>query len=672
MQNILKELKEVLKNDKKGKDGKSRFIKDDELNKNQIIEFSLKNDKDLIRLLLSNEITKKHFFTQIDDITIFEKDKLNSFVSNKAFLKDSYTAFGNKIGLALGDELLKPKKEVVLSFPFKDCILEGGQEKEDEKRSEIMWNITLAPDEINRLLEPKVLTNFKKFDKNGEHKVTEIKDTDNLIIRGNNLLVLHSLLKRFSGRIKLIYIDPPYNTGSDSFNYNDSFNHSTWLTFMKNRLEVAKELLKDDGIIFIQIDSNELGYLIILMDEIFENKKQSIVSIKVKSPSGDSSKTDKLLDDVTEYILVYSRSEKIKNFKPYVIKEIVDKNSKTANQYRYITNSKGMIKDKSFNFYVGQGRNKTLIEVYKVEGLEYERKQKNDLSKEFFVENFENVCRTAKFSGKFLEIFRNKKNEVYYFKYTPTRGKNAGKEVEKYVIKGEELIYLKNYSRIIEDENKNKVVAKLETASNFIYDIPWQGIAKEGNVTLGKGKKPAELLKRIIKWSTKSKDLILDFVSGTGTTCAVSHKMGRQYIGVEQLDYGKNDSIVRLKNVINGDQSGISKSVNWKGGGSFLYCELAKWNQLYIEKTQNANSKDEVSSIWKEMQDKAFFSYRLDFNKFEANIKEFEELSFENQKRFLFDVLDKNHLYVNYSEIDDEEYKISEEDKKLNKLFYKG
>lgn len=112
----------------------------------------------------------------------------------------------------------------------------------------------IAKEERDTLLQPKVLTNMKKYDKNGEHDITEFNDDDNLIIKGNNLLALHRLKERYAKKVKLIYIDPPYNTGSDSFKYNDNFNQSTWLTFIRNRLSVAKELLKDEGIIIVQSD----------------------------------------------------------------------------------------------------------------------------------------------------------------------------------------------------------------------------------------------------------------------------------------------------------------------------------------------------------------------------------------------------------------------------------
>jgi len=158
---------------------------------------------------------------------------------------------------------------------------------------------------------------------------------------------------------------------------------------------------------------------------------------------------------------------------------------------------------------------------------------------------------------------------------------------------------------------------------------------------------------------------------GTGTTCSVAHKMGRQYIGVEQLDYGENSAVVRLKNVINGDQTGISKAVNWKGGGDFVYCELMELNERFIQKIQNAKDTKELLKIWEEMKEHAFLSYKIEPKDIDENIEEFKDLSFENQKRFLIEILDKNDLYVNYSEMEDKQYGISREDIELNKKFYK-
>ena len=258
----------------------SRYCTEDGvLLKNAVVEAALAVRPDLIKLLLAHDGLRRNLFTDVDGVPVFDKVKFQRLVMNKRFLPDSYTCFKNMVGLANEDDAsMSESREVVLSWPFKDCILEGGQTKEDSKRDEVFWNEILAPDEINRLTEPKALTGFRRYDADGEHEVSRIGKGDNLIIKGNNLLALYSLRKRYAGKVKLIYIDPPYNTGGDSFGYNDSFRHSTWLTFMKNRLEVAKELLRIDGAIFVQIDHHELGYLNVLMDEIFgkENKVQLI------------------------------------------------------------------------------------------------------------------------------------------------------------------------------------------------------------------------------------------------------------------------------------------------------------------------------------------------------------------------------------------------------------
>ena len=285
--------------------------------KNSIVEAALALRPELISKLLTHDGLKRNFFIEIEGVLVFDKVKFQKFVMNKRFLPDSYTSFKNKVGLTNEDgDFLSESREVVLSWPYKDCILEGGQTKEDAKRNEVFWNEILAPDEINRLTEPKVLTNFRRYDADGEHEVENISIDDNLIIKGNNLLALHSLKKKYAGKVKLIYIDPPYNTGSDSFGYNDNFNQSTWLTFMRNRLEVAKELLKDDGVIFVNCDDHEQAYLKILMDEVFgrENFKADFIWWHRKSSQND---IDVSLSH--NYTLAYSKRLKSFNFRPLPI-----------------------------------------------------------------------------------------------------------------------------------------------------------------------------------------------------------------------------------------------------------------------------------------------------------------------------------------------------------------
>lgn len=250
-------------------------------------------DEELIGLLLEDSDLKDKFFVKVKDIWVFKQNLFIQFLEQKNYLNDSYTQFKNKVGLTIDGKHLKQRNEVSLVWPFKDCVLEGGQSREEDKREEIFFNEVLAQDEITELLDPKVLTNAKRFDESGEkalchsdHREESLFNrnengtiTDNLIIKGNNLLALHSLKKEFAGKVKLIYIDPPYNTGSDSFNYNDRFNHSSWLTFMKNRLDIAKSLLTDDGSILVQADWNEIHYLKVLLDSVFnrENFRNEII-----------------------------------------------------------------------------------------------------------------------------------------------------------------------------------------------------------------------------------------------------------------------------------------------------------------------------------------------------------------------------------------------------------
>jgi len=652
---LLDELKNLLERDE-------RLVSDDKLLKNRIVELALKLDKDLLKLLMSNNKIKEHFFIEIDKTIVFDNEKLMKFVDNKEFLPDSYTAFKNKIGLTADKKYLAKSKEVVLSWPYKDCILEGGQEKEEEKRKEVFHNEILAPDEIDRLLEPKVFTNFIRVNAKGENKVSDIKPNDNLIIKGNNLLVLHSLKKKYAGKVKLIYIDPPYNTGSDSFGYNDNFNHSTWLTFMRNRLEVARELLSKEGAIFVQCDHHEVGYLNLLMDEVFDVKnKVQLISIKTASPAGFKTVNPGPID-VTEYLLFYTKSKKDYNFKKSYVPVDYNKN------YNLFVK-----KDKSVLNWKFTPINKKILEISGFKSDSEAKKKYGNLWKsikkvmisDFAFENAENIV-----------SIRDPHNPTNKVKELMEKSRNNGEMVIEhkrddgsflYLYKGGSLAF---YSNKIKEIDGEKQVTELLT--DFWNHISWAGIAREGAVKLKNGKKPEKLIKQILEMSTEKGDIVLDYHLGSGTTCASAHKLGRQYIGVEQLYYGENDSIVRLKNVINGDQSGISKTVNWNGGGTFVYCEFKQLNEEFVHKIRNAKDSKKLLKIWEEMKKHAFLSYRVDEKLFDENIEDFKELSAEQQKKLLVECLDANNLYVNYSEMQDSQYDVSKEDKKINERFYGG
>ena len=182
--------------------------------------------------------------------------------------------------------------------------------------------------------------------------------------------------------------------------------------------------------------------------------------------------------------------------------------------------------------------------------------------------------------------------------------------------------------------------------------------------------KPERLIQRILTLATNEGDIVLDNFLGSGTTAAVAHKMKRQYIGVEQMDYIETVTVERIKKVIDGEQGGISKAVGWQGGGSFVYCELAKLNQSFVEEIQTARDFETIWSIYKRMVASGYISYKVDPADIDNAVKDFAALSLANQQKFLMELLDKNLLYVNYCDIDDEDFAISDADKKFSRSFY--
>jgi len=676
---LMEELKELLKEDTRFVDSEGNLLK------NRIVELALKLDENLIKLLLQNDRIKQHFFKDIDGVLVFDKEKFMKFIDNKEFLPDSYTAFKNKIGLANEEgKYLAKSKEVVLVWPYKDCVLEGGQEKPDEKRKEIFHNVILAPDEIDRLLEPKVFTNFKRIDKDGEHPLDGFRRdpeinkkrglpedtiTDNLIIKGNNLLVLHSLLKEFRGKVKLIYIDPPYNTGNDEFQYNDSFNHSTWLTFMRNRLEVAKKLLREDGAIFVQCDDNEQAYLKVLMDEIFGRENfVNCIAVKMAELTGvKMSHVRKRLPKIKEYLLVYKKEQAV--FNPAKIPK-----QEWDNEYKIFIDNINQ-EDIALLKEIMKKEDRTKEDINRADEIckKFEFISISEAMKKYNVQ--ENEWENWRFKNSW-RIVRTVATVESVKKLADSKKRALNQPAFSIVTPENRMYIIKSDYDETRDQPRIKILFADDylsvTLGDFWQDIKTTGLDPEGGVKLTKGKKPEQLIKRIIDMCTQSKDIILDFFMGTGTTCAVAHKMERQYIGVEQLNYEENSAVVRLKNVINGDQTGISKEVGWQGGGDFVYMELMKLNEAFVERIRDAETTEEILSIWEEMKHNGFLSYRVDPRLFDENIEEFKALTLDEQKRLLLEMLDYNDLYVNYSEIDDAIYNVSEEDRKLNKEFCEG
>ena len=610
------------------------FLVEGILNKNKLSELARKYDAKLLNVLMKEEKIKNHFFSELEEgVLVFKKDVFLQFLNNKEFLPDSFTAYKTKIGLGSRDgSLLSENHDIVLNFPYKDCILEGGQTKEDAKRDEIFFNETLAPKEITKLLDDKVFTNFKRYDKDGEHEVKEIKEDDNFIIKGNNLVVLHSLKKKYAGKVKCIYIDPPYNTGSDSFGYNDRFNHSTWLTFMANRIDAAKELLSNDGIMFVHCDDNEQAYLKVLMDEKFQKNNfiGNIVYRKRKSQANLS----KNISSIHEYILIYRKTDQ-GELKKVIPKFDITKFKNPDNDPRgpYDTNP---CTNKGGSVYpITTPTGKTIVDEWR-----------------FTEETF----------NKLLED-----NRIVF----PNKGMGKPR-YKKFLEEKKQVGIIPNtmWGDIIEDRESEE--EKIETwwddlATNQDANID---LKKLFNDTVFAYPKAEDLIKRILEIATEERDFVLDFHLGSGTTAAVAHKMNRQYIGIEQMEYIESVTVERMKKVITGEQGGISKDVNWKGGGEFVYCELKNDAEDFKNSIIESQSTGELIELFNLARKSSFLSYRVEPKKLKE--REFLELSFAEQKQLLLEIIDQNNLYVNFSDIDDDTYRISEYEKKLNKEFYGG
>lgn len=625
------------------------FIVEGVLNKNKLAELARQYNPELLNLLMSDERISQHFFSTLETgVLVFKKDVFLQFLNNKEFLPDSFTAYKTKIGLATGDKYLSENQEVVLNFPYKDCVLEGGQTKDDAKRQEIFFNETLAPTEINRLLDDKVLTNFKRFDETGETAVGDLKETDNLIIKGNNLIALHSLKKRFAGKVKLIYIDPPYNTGNeDTFEYNDSFTRSTWLTFMKNRLEIARELLSDDGVIFIHIDvsransNNIVGtgmqpYMHILLDEVFgvKNYIGTLHWKKKKQPSFLSR-----IAGVMETIIVFAKDER--KIQKLSIEGATDTTKRVDN-----------------------ASNKA-SERYIEAGILYQGREKNAVIKAGTYKN-------KTMETTFLEDVVIKNGVTQNSVNVIAQWRTSQENIDKYA--SDKLLYITSsntFRRYATEEEKGKPKAITDLLLDWGQN---QDATDEMRLLFGDKNfatpKPEKLLENIIKSHTNENDIVLDFFLGSGTTVSVSHKMNRQYIGIEQMDYIETVSVERLKKVIAGEQGGISKDVNWTGGGSFVYAELKNDAQDFKNAILKATTTAELLELFETAKKSSFLSYRIDPKKLKT--AEFEKLSLAEQKQILSEIIDNNNLYVNYSDIEDSDYHVSEEDKRLNRQFYDG
>jgi adenine-specific DNA-methyltransferase len=392
---------------------------------------------------------------------------------------------------------------------------------------------------------------------------------------------------------------------------------------MKNRLEIARELLSDDGVIFVSIDDNESAYLKILMDEIFlkNNFLNDIIWNSTKSVTNTA-----IISVSHTHNLVYFKN------KNYYIKN--------RTEFRLVENGDG------FSNPDDDIRGAWKADPFQVGGWRPNQQYKitNPTTGVVYAPN--EGCSWKNDNIKFQELLND--NRIIF-----GIDGNSSPQRKRFLFEAKER---GRVSKTIWDDVGTTTNGTQHLKALFgkaIFDNP----------------KPEKFIQRIIELSTNEQDIVLDFHLGSGTTCAVTHKMKRQYIGIEQMDYIEDITVERIKKVINGEQGGISEAVDWQGGGEFIYLELDKYNQKFIDDLSIA-TKDNIINIYDEICKKGFLNYDIELTKIAKNIEEFKILELKLQKEFLISMLNKNQLYKNLSEIEDETLEITTKTKKLNKSFY--
>lgn len=391
-------------------------------------------------------------------------------------------------------------------------------------------------------------------------------------------MALKALEKDYAGKVKCVYIDPPYNTGSAFEHYDDNLEHSTWLNLMYERLKLLKKLLRGDGVIFVQIDYNEQAYLKVALDEIFGRQNYlTMITCKVKAPSGIASGANAFFD-CSEYILAYAKEKK--NFDFNVVKTDSSKIGPGAptvtNVYNQLITKFQTERFEDFSTFEDVD-----IKCLSKDSFSIQTIKKQDRTELNYYNNYQNIFRLAAISGgrdkKILAHVQNQPDydpeKIYSYSYVASQGKNKGKRITNYIYKGGNILFLKDFVRV---DDENRVVYKQDIVTNIFYNDWWQGLTSEGGVSFKNGQKPERLLNLLLSITTSPGDLVLDSFLGSGTTAAAAHKMKRRWIGIEMGDHAYSLCKTRLDSIIEGkDQSGITKMVEWEEGGGYKFYELA-------------------------------------------------------------------------------------------------
>lgn len=618
--------------------GFAKYWEEEKLLKSKVIEDLRNYDKDLLNALLENELIKETYSLNVSGTIFFKVEDFISLLRYKNYFENSYTKFSNEIGLTEEGKFLKYSTDVVLDFPFKDCVLEGGMSKDDEKKNENFYHTVLAKEEVDVLLSPKTLTNVQRISHDGNIEIKDYTD-ENLIIRGNNLIALKTVERRFANDIDVIYIDPPYNVKSsnNTFLYNNRFNRSTWLVFMKNRLEIAKRLLNSDGALIIAIDENEQAYLAVLLDEMFPEYEKHLITI-VHNPRGVQGSNFSYMNEFAYFVIPKGkktiqdrqlsaeevdwsplrnwggeslRSDAKNCFYPIIIKdgEIIGFGDVSSDD-----------EHPSKNEYIDG-----CIYVYPIDNSGIERKWRYARQS---VDAIKNMLRPIERSGVFdIQIGKTFGQYKTVWQDAKYDANGYGKQVLNKLVPNNPFTFPKSIYTV--------------------YDCLHAVVGNKPNAK------------------------ILDFFGGSGTTGHATLMLNqmdqgnRKFILIEQMEYADTVIKERMKKLIQNKEYYLEQKE------SFYYMELSTLNQDSVESIQKITSEEDLSNVIKYMKEVAFFDYKVNLNRLTDDDSGFNSLTLEDKKDILIKSLDANQMYLSYSEIEDEQYEISDIIKQFNNSFYK-
>lgn len=387
--------------------------------------------------------------------------------------------------------------------------------------------------------------------------------SENMLIHGDNLIALQALQQDFAGRIKCIYIDPPFNTGQAFEHYDDNLEMSIWLNLMRDRIKLLHELLSDDGTMFVHIDDAYLPYVTLLIDEVFgQNNRLYLIAFKQGSATGHKAINPGCVT-TTNFIVMVAKDKKL--WKP---NKVYTKRGRDTRYGKYITNVTAPYTEWKIINLTNAYASFTGVDLATARK---QVKDNPDLIESFVLEHAESVIRTARpdMNGVGKEI----QQMVHQSSASPNEVLYLHREgnPDMYFINGERILFYKDKLKLIDGE-----LVSAEPLTTLWDDILSNNLHNEGGVSFPKGKKPEHLIKRVLEIATQEGDLFLDSFLGSGTSIAVAHKMNRRYIGIEMGQQAYTHCKKRLDSVISGeDLSGITKAVDWHGGGGYHFYELA-------------------------------------------------------------------------------------------------